>query len=172
MAQAPTPSCQLGPAHPPHRRGSGSHPQFCQVNDGLRSGRLAVIFARGSDSPLAPWAKVWATICSPRALRTGPLRGGYGLQSLALRQGTLKGPSAANGVIGKDVCDESAFRATVILRSAPARSMSMACMRSAMSDRCDTACDGLHRQLAALTDVIDAYEYQRWPKGKIPGDQG
>jgi hypothetical protein len=27
-------------------------------------------------------------------------------------------------------------------------------------------------ELAALTDVIDAYERQRWPEGKIPGGKG
>ena len=26
--------------------------------------------------------------------------------------------------------------------------------------------------LAALTDVIEAYERQRWPEGKIPGGKG
>ena len=28
------------------------------------------------------------------------------------------------------------------------------------------------RELAALTDVIESYERQRWPLGKIPGGKG
>ena len=41
-------------------------------------------------------------------------------------------------------------------------------------DRADAlmGCTEGSAELAALTDVIEAYERQRWPLGRIPGGKG
>ena len=47
-------------------------------------------------------------------------------------------------------------------------------MHGLLMERADTlmGCVPRKAELATLTDVIEAYERQRWPEGKIPGGKG
>ena len=50
-------------------------------------------------------------------------------------------------------------------------------MHGLLMERADTLMGGTENspekaELAALTEVIEAYERQRWPGGKIPGGKG
>ena len=50
-------------------------------------------------------------------------------------------------------------------------------MHGLLIERADTLMGGTENgpeeaELAALADVIDAYERQRWPLGRIPGGKG